>query len=97
MAAHLYKVTEWENNGKWHCNDVSNFTGDGCLWYTPARLLGISFEDYIFKLVKEFKVDNLSYSADKNVLVFSWNNYNNCHNYVLWINRMARHGNWIVS
>lgn len=97
MAAHLYKVTEWECSGKWHCNDVNNFTGDGCQWYTPARLLGISLEDYILKLVNEFGCDNIHYSAEKNVLIFCWSEYSKCHKYVLWINRMARNGNWIVS
>lgn len=97
--AHLYKVDEWQSpSGRWRCNDVQDLTGISGKWWVPARMLGMQLTDYILLLVEEFKADIECYHPKSDLLMFSWKaeDYANCHRYVLWINKMARKGNYIV-
>lgn len=95
--AHLYEVSEWQSHtGRWHCNDVKDLAGISGKWWVPARMLGISLVDFILLLKDEFKADIESYYEPNDVLLFSWKNQSDCHRYVLWINSMARKGNYII-
>ena len=93
----LLKYTEWQgSSGLWYCNDVSDFTSKRGLWYTPARLLEITLEDFILLLINDFKVDNISFN--NNILIYSWEkeHYSLCHKFVLWLNKKAREEKWII-
>ncbi len=97
----LYKVTEWQNGFRWFAGDQSDLAHDSNLWYIPPRLLGLSLEDWIIKLKNEFNASNFAFYPDanggKSLLTYSWDNYNDCHRYVLWINKQARQNNWTFS
>lgn len=97
----LYKATEWENGGLWHAGDTSDLKNDSNAWYIPARLLGLSLEDWILKLKNEFNATGFYFAPaannGKSVLTYHWKNYADCHRYVLWINRMARNHNWTIQ
>ena len=96
-APQLLKYEEWQSgSGKWYCNDTSDLTSARALWYTPARFLEITLEDYILLLINDFKVDNISFN--NNILIYSWEkeHYSLCHKFVLWINKKAREKKFIV-
>ena len=72
--SHLLKFTVWEQNGKWHCNDVSDLGHGSGYWWHPARMLGISLTDYVLLLKDEFHAVNFSFPNQK-ILLWDWQSY----------------------
>lgn len=98
---HQYKVSEWESaSGHWYVADTSDLANDSAAWWMPARLLNLTLEDYIDLLVNTYHatIDGFYPESNKgkSLLVFHWEQYNDAHKYLLWINRMARNGNWTI-
>lgn len=98
---HLFKVSEWESaSGHWYVADTSDLANDSAAWWIPARLLNLTLEDYIDLLVNTYNatIDGFYPESNKgkSLLVFHWEQYNDAHKYFLWINRMARNGNWTI-
>lgn len=95
--SHLYKVSEWcsSSSGVWYCNDIEDLAGISSRWWTPARMLNMPLDEYVTMLIKEFKVDNISYNPEANVLVFSWKSREACRKYKNWINKKARECNFM--
>lgn len=99
--AHLYKASEWQTpSGNWFVADTSDLANDSAAWWIPARFLNMTLEDYILLLKNEYKatIDKFYPNANngKSLLTFHWDSYNNAHKYLLWVNRMARNGNWTI-
>ena len=99
--AHLYKVQEWTDcTKKWHVGDVSDLAHDSNLWYIPPRMLGIPLDKWIEMLITDFNATIDGWFPDcnygKSLLCYHWDNYNDAHKYVLWVNKQARHGNWTI-
>ena len=101
--ARLYKAVEWKSaGGSWHVADTSDLAKDSAAWWIPARILGLSLEDYIKLLINEYHatIDGWHPEANegKSFLAFSWdnNNYSYAHKYLLYINRIARNKNWTI-
>ena len=93
---HLYRASEWQGgSGVWYCNDVEDLAGISSRWWTPARMLNMPLDKYVTMLIKEFKVDNISYNPEANVLVFSWKSREACCKYKNWINKKARDCNFM--
>ena len=93
---HLYHVSEWQNgSGSWDCNDVEDLAGISSRWWTPSRMLNMPLDEYVIMLVKEFKVDRISYNPEANVLHFSWKSREACRTYKNWINKKARECNFM--
>lgn len=85
------KYSEWQGGaGEWRAADVTTWTP----WWYPARILEIEITDYILLLINKFNVkpERIKYIPDKNLLFWSWEDYNSCHSFVLYINRMSK--NW---
>lgn len=60
----LYKMTEWESNGKYlvGCiDDLGHFSG---AWWIPARILNLSLDDYVKMLVNDY-----------HAVIWGWNDY----------------------
>ena len=94
--AHLLRMTEWQGgSGVWYCNDVEDLAGISSRWWTPARMLNMPLDEYVIMLVKEFKVDRISYNPEANVLHFSWKSREACRKYKNWINKKARECNFM--
>ena len=89
--SHLLKFSEWQSpTGKWHCNDVSDLgAGSGYWWHVP-RMLGIELPKYILFLKDKFNATNFSYSIEHDLLLWDWNNYDDCHKFVLFVNKEAK-------
>ncbi len=99
--AHIYKATEWESTGgKWNVADTSDLAHDSAGWWIPARILNLSLEDYIYLLINEYNavIDKFYPESNngKSLLIFHWDNYNDAHRYLLYINRVARNKQWTI-
>lgn len=95
--AHLYKASEWEGgSGRWYVNDVEDLAGISGYWWVPMRMLGMTPEEYVFMLRDTFKAGNFHYTAEKNVLIFSFKTQADARKYKNWINAQARKAKYIV-
>lgn len=99
--AHMYKTTEWESpTGKWYVADTSDLAHDSAAWWIPARILGISLEEFVNLLINEYHatIDGWYPNSNKgkSLLLFSWKEYKYAHQYLLMINRVARNKNWTI-
>lgn len=95
--SHILKFTEWQSaSGQWYTNDTSDLAhGSGYWWHAP-RMLGIEFTDYVLMLKEKFNVTNFHYNKDKNVLIWYWDNYADCHRFTLYINNQAKKRKFFV-
>lgn len=94
---HLYKMTEWQSaGGAWYCNDVEDLGNGSGRWWIPARMLGLPPVEFVKLLVEEFKVDNISYNIEKDVLVYSWRSQAAMRRFKNWTNAMARKCNFQI-
>ena len=94
----VLKYTEWQSPcGDWHCNDVSDLSGQAGLWWVPARLLDKTPAEFVEWLIKTYEPDDIKFTKN-NILLYSWSkeHYSKMHNYVLYINRIARQKNFLV-
>lgn len=87
---HLLKFSEWESPTGWQCNDVSDLAHGSGYWWIVPRMLNISLEEYVFLLKDKFHATNFKYNKDANVLLWKWNNYQDCHNFTLFVNKEAK-------
>lgn len=99
--AHMYKASEWTDaSRKWHVADTSDLANDSAAWWIPARILGLSLVDFVLLLKNEYNANIIRWYPDSNngksLLLFNWNNYNDAHRYLLYINRIARNKNWTI-
>lgn len=96
--AHLLRYEEWQSpSGAWYCNDTSEIgRSQAGLWWTPARMLGISLDEYVNMLITKFKVSSISYNEEKNVLVYSWEKQSDMRKFKNWLNAEARKQNFII-
>ena len=97
----VYKATEWKNSsGSWYVADTSDLAHDSAAWWIPARIFGLSLEDYITMLVNEYHATIVGWYPESNngksLLVFCWRNYSDAHHYLLDVNRTARQKNWTI-
>lgn len=91
---HLYKVSNWKSgSGRWYCNDVTDLAGISAKWWVPARFLNLSLTDYILLLKDKFNATIVQYYGPTDVLIFYWDNYEDCNKYTKWINAEARRAN----
>lgn len=89
-----FKVAEWQSgSGSWYVADTATFTK----WWQIPRFLNIGLDEYVKLLVNDYKVDDICYNKEKDVLLFSWKNNTMSHKFMLFINRMARNGNWQID
>lgn len=94
---HILKYTEWEENGHWHTNDCSSLVKNSSCWMHPARMLNMELTDYILMLRDNFHAINFKYYPDKNLLLFDWPSYNDCHKFTLYVNREARKRKYMIE
>lgn len=95
--AKLLKYVEWQDaSGNWLCNDTSDLCSPRALWWTPARMLGISPAEYVKLLIEKFHPDRIKYNQEANVLIYSWKNISDQRKFKNWLNAEARKHNYII-
>ena len=87
---HLLKYSEWESAQGWNSGDISDLAHGSNYWWLPARMLDISLTDYVLLLKNKFNAKNFKYFKDKNLLLWQWESYKDCHSFTLYINSEAR-------
>lgn len=90
MKTHLYKMTCWEQNKKWHVNDVTNLSGLSAKWYTPLRILGLTIDDYIDLLLNKFHAKGLHYYEQTDYLGFHFLKEYDAKAFCSYVNKEAR-------
>lgn len=94
--SHVYKTSIWDESGKiFHCNDIEDLGNNSALWYIPARILGITPAAYIKLMIEKFNA-KVSYLPKSAIILFQWDNYNDCNKYKLFINKKARERKFII-
>lgn len=92
--SHLMKYSEWQGaSGKWYATDISNFAEGSGNWWNVPRMLNMELTDFILLLKNTYNA-NLSYHNE--VLLWNWNNYNDCHKFVLYVNKEARQRKFFI-
>lgn len=99
--AHLFKTTEWRSpSGKYHVADISDLANDSAAWWIPARMLGLSLENYVTMLIDKYHATIDGWYPESNngksLLNFSFEKYSDAHQYYLDMNRIARNKNWTI-
>ena len=95
--SHILKYTEWQSpTGKWYANDVSDLSSGSGFWWHVPRMLNIELTDYILFLKNNFNVTYFHYTLEHNVLIWNWDNYIDCHNFVLYVNKEAKKRQFFV-
>lgn len=88
-----FKIAEWQGgSGKWYTGTTEK--GDKSKWWYIARKMNLPLTDYILLLKNTYKANIIGYCQETDCLVFSFDSYANAHNYVLYINRIARNESW---
>ena len=88
--SHILKLSEWESPTGWHCNDISDLAHGSGNWWNIPRMLNMELTDYIILLKDKFNAVNFTYSIEKNVLLWKWKSYSDCHKFTLFVNNEAR-------
>jgi hypothetical protein len=85
-----YKMTEWESNGRWHCNDVQNLAGITSEWWFPARLLDLSLVDFVKELRDTYGAEvTFRSEGDKSLLLYSFPTRAYCKKFCKVVNNAA--------
>lgn len=84
-----FKMTEWENCGKWYIANTEDIGGIANNWWFPAKILNIPLDLYVKKLVEEYHAD-ITYYEDKNLLLYSFKNLSDLSKYKRWVNTSVR-------
>lgn len=94
----LYKMTEWENNGKFYCGCVDDLGHDSGVWYLPCRFLDLSPAKYLEMVITKFKPDHIFYAIDDKhcVISWSWNKQSDMRLLKNHINAAARRKNFQI-
>lgn len=93
----LYKMEEWKaSSGNWYCNCVSNLGGGSGSWWIPARILEMPLDEFVKLLISKFKVSDIKYFEDKNLLLYSWKKQSDMRIYKNFVNKVAREKNFQI-
>ena len=93
----LYKLSEWQGGGgNWMCEHTSSFPQGVCKWVIPARLLGMSADEFIKWLIENYKPDNIYHNEDCSFVGWSWKSQAAMRKYKNYINRIAREKNFHI-
>ena len=95
----VLKIKEWQSPaGYWYAADTDKFSP----WWIIPRMLGISLTDYIKLLHDKYHADITRFIAYKSedkrnsLLIFTFKNYTDAHQFVLDINRNTRQKKFMI-
>ena len=93
---HLYKMSEWESETGWHCNDVEDLGNGSGYWWLPARMLGITPAEYLKWVIDNYKPDRIVHSEDCSFVGWSWKVQAKERKFKNDINALARKHNFVI-
>ena len=93
----LYKLEEWQgSSGMWYCSHTASFPKNISLWLVPSRMMGISADDFLKLLIKEYKPDKIYHNEDCSFVGWGWKSQSAMRKYKNAINKLAREKNYQV-
>lgn len=94
--AHIYKMEEWENAGRWYCGDVSALAANSNLWWYVPCLLNLSPVEYVLLLKDKFHATGFKYNSSSDVLIFYFLSLEDCRKFKNYVNKQARDKNFVT-
>lgn len=93
----LFKLEEWQgSSGIWYCGHTASFPKNVSLWLVPARIMGISADNFIKILIEEYKPDFIYHNEDCSFVGWGWKKQADMRKYKNAINALARKVNFQI-
>lgn len=97
MGGTLYRCEEWSAYGRYYCEHTGKHNWSTDLWVVPARILGMSADEFLRFLIKEFKPDHIFGRPDGSFVGWCWYTQAGMRKYKNFINAEARKKNFLVQ
>ena len=92
----LYRLEEWESNGKWYCEHTSTHPAGIVIWVIPARLLDIPADEFIKWLIKNYNPDCIFHNEDCSFVGWAWKDQSTMRKFKNYINKLSREKNFQI-
>lgn len=86
----IVQFKEWKSSLGWTCAPVDSFSPNIDNWILPARALNISFDQYVNKVITDFKPDTVAFST---YFGCWWKNQSDMRKFKNWVNKALREAN----
>jgi hypothetical protein len=93
----VYKLVEWEGgSGLWYCEHTSSYPEGIQKWVLPARLLGMTVDEFLRWLIDTYKPDRVYHNEDCSFVGWAWKDQSMMRKYKNYINKVAREKNFLI-
>ena len=94
----LFHLDEWQSTGTkiWYCEHTSSYPRGVQKWVVPARILGLSIDDFLRMLIKDFKPDVITVKKDGSFVSWGWSKQSEMRKFKNFINSEARKKNFQI-
>ena len=94
----LFHLDEWQSTGTkiWYCEHTSSYPQGVQKWVVPARILGLSVDDFLKMLIKDFKPDVITVKEDGSFVSWGWSKQSEMRKFKNFINSEARKKNFQI-
>lgn len=94
----LFHLDEWQSTGTkiWYCEHTSSYPQGVQKWVVPARILGLSVDDFLRMLIKDFKPDVITVKKDGSFVSWGWSKQSEMRKFKNFINSEARKKNFQI-
>ena len=93
----LYVLKEWKSASElWYCEHTDSFPNGVQKWVIPARLLGVTADDFIKILIKDFQPDEIFHNEDCSFVGWGWKSQSKMREYKRFINALSRKQNFQI-
>ena len=88
----LFHLDEWQSTGTkiWYCEHTSSYPQGVQKWVVPARILGLSVDDFLRMLIKDFKPDVITVKKDGSFVSWGWSKQSEMRKFKNWMNAKSR-------
>ena len=93
----IYHADEWQGaSGIWYCEHTGSYPQGVQKWVVPARILGVSVDEFLKLLIEKFKPDHISYCKDGSFVSWGWSKQSEMRKFKNFINSEARKKNFQI-
>lgn len=94
----LFHLDEWQSTGTkiWYCEHTSSHPKNVDKWVLPARLLGISADEFLKWLINNYQPDHIFHNEDCSFVGWGWSSQAKMRLYKNYINKVAREKNFLI-
>ena len=95
-AVMLYVLKEWKSGDHWLCEHTDSFPKNVQKWVIPARLLGVTADEFIKILIRDFEPDEIFHNKDCSFVGWAWRSQAKMRKFKNYINRISREKNFKI-